>query len=247
MAVPVNRDAFKEYILRRLGDPVIQINVDDDQVDDRVDDALNLYWESHYDGVHDEYLKHQITAEDKVNKWIPVSDNIVGVVKIFPLHGSGGRVGDIFDVQYQMMLNDMQSLTSVSLVPYYQAMTHLSAINELLVGQIPVRFNKHRNRLHIDMNWDRVNVGNFILVQSHMIVDPNEFPDVWKDRWFQAYATALVKKQWGQNISKTSGIQLPGGATLNGLEIYQQAETEIQKLEDELRDKYTMPTMDMMG
>lgn len=247
MAVPTNRDEVAEYALRRLGDPVIQINVSDDQVDDRIDDALALFYEDHYDGTEKYYLKHQITDEDKTNGYITVPDNIVGAIEVFPLYGSGGRVGDIFDIQYQIALNDLYNLTTVSLVPYVMTMTHLNVINELLVGKAPMRYTRSKNRIYIDTDWNRLNTGDYLLIDCYQIIDPTEFADVYKDRWFLAFVTALIKEQWGQNLSKLDNIQLPGGVILNGRAILADAKQEIADLREELRDRYRMPPLDMFG
>lgn len=247
MALPTSRESVKDYIMRRLGAPVIDINVAEEQVDDRIDDALALFYQDHYDGTERHYLKHQITAQDKIDKYITVGDNIIGAIEIFPIQGSGGRVGDIFDIQYQIALNDLYNLTTVSMVPYVMTMTHLNLINELLVGKMPFRYSRTKNRIYIDTDWNRMSVGQYLLIDCYQIISADEFADVWKDRWFLAYSTALVKQQWGSHLQKLGGISLPGGVILNGELIYSQATQEIAQLEIDLREKYSLPPMDMIG
>lgn len=245
--LPTTREEVKDYVMRRLGAPVINVDVAEEQVDDRIDDALALFYEQHYDGTEKYYLKHMVTDQNKIDGYITVPDNVVGAVDVFPLYGSGGRVGNIFDIQYQIALNDLYNLTTVSLIPYVATMTHLNVINELLIGKIPLTYSRSKNRIYLHTDWTLIPTGGFLLFDCYQIVSPEEFTDVWKDRWFLAYTTALVKKQWGTHLGKLSGVRLAGGVTVNGEAIYQQAENELMKLEDELRDRYAMPPMDMIG
>lgn len=247
MANPTTRQEFKEYCLRALGKPVIEINVDDDQVEDRVDEALKYYWDYHFDGSAKTYYKHEMTAEDKVNKYITIPENIIGVVHLFPIGDPSIRSDDLFNIRYQIALNDLYTLTSVSLIPYYMAMQHLGTIQELLVGKQPIRYNRHRNTLHIDMDWNNINPGEFLLVEAYEVVDPETYVDVWKDRWLLRYATCLIKQQWGNNLSKFSGMVLPGGVQFNGDKILADATAEREKLEDEMINSYSLPVMDMIG
>ena len=152
MANPVTRAQFKEYCLRRLGKPVIEINVDDDQVEDRIDEALAYYWDYHFDGTEKIYYKHQITSTDISNKYITLPDNIIGAVNVFS-PGDALNTNNLFNIRYQIALNDLYTLTSISLVPYYMAMQHIRVIEEILVGMKPILYNRHRNILHVDMDW----------------------------------------------------------------------------------------------
>lgn len=247
MANPTNRSEFKEYCLRALGKPVIEINVDDDQVDDRIDEALKYYWDYHFDGTEKIYYKHEVTANNKVDKYITIPENIIGVVHLFPIGDPSIRSDDLFNIRYQIALNDLYTLTSVSLIPYYMAMQHLAVIQELLVGKQPIRYNRNRNILHIDMDWNNVNPGEFLLVEAYQVVDPDTYTDVWKDRWLLRYATCLIKQQWGNNLIKFSGMQLPGGVQFNGEKILNDAVEERAKLEDEMINSYSLPVMDMIG
>lgn len=247
MALPTTREELKEYCLRSLGKPVIEINVDDDQVEDRVDEALQFYWDYHFDGTEMIYYKHQITEQDKINKYITLPENIIGAVEVFPIGDPSVRSDDLFNIRYQIALNDLYTLTSVSMVPYYMVMEHLALITQLLVGQKPIRYSRHRNRCHIDMDWDTINIGEYLLIRGYEVVDPEEFPDVYKDQWLLRYATALIKRQWGQNLSKFTGMQLPGGVTFNGQRIYDDATAEIERMRLEMINTYSLPVLDMVG
>jgi len=247
MAVPASRNDFKEYCLRRLGKPVIEINVDDDQVEDRVDEAIRYYWDYHFDGSEKTYYKHQITSNDKTNKYITLPENIIGVVSVFPISDPSIRSDDLFNIRYQIALNDLYTLTNVSLVPYYMAMEHLSLLTEMLVGRQPVRYTRHRDRCHIDMDWNVVNEGEFLLIEAYEVIDPDTFTDVWGDRWLQNYTTALIKRQWGNNLTKFSGMVLPGGVQFNGDRILSDAQAEIEKMEADMISSYSLPVTDMVG
>lgn len=247
MAVPNSRATFKEYCLRKLGKPVIEINVDDDQVDDRVDEALKKYYDFHFDGSDKIYYKHQVTQEDVDNKYITMPENILGVVNLFPIADPSIRSDDLFNIRYQIALNDLYTLTSVSMVPYYMVMEHLSLIQEMLVGKQPIRYNRHKDRLYVDMDWNSIKIGEFFLVEAYEIVDPDVWTDAWGDNWLQRYCTELIKKQWGSNLTKFTGMQLPGGIQFNGEKIYDDAVSEIDKLESTLINSYSLPVMDMVG
>lgn len=246
MATPTTKPQFAEYCLRTLGKPVIEINVDDDQIDDRIDEALKYYWDYHFDGTEKIYYKYQITDNDKTNKYITMPENIIGAVNLFPI-GQGLNTNNLFNIRYQIALNDLYTLTSVSMVPYYMALTHIQFLEQMLVGQQPIRYNRNVNRLHIDMDWNVVSQGDYIIVEAYQIVDPATYTDVWKDRWLARYATCLIKQQWGTNLKKFSGMQLPGGLTFNGQTIYNEATKERQDLEQEMISSYSLPVTDMIG
>jgi hypothetical protein len=246
MAVPTSRSEFKEYCLRKLGKPVIEINVDDDQVEDRIDEALKMYWDYHFDGTEKIYYKHQITANNVSDKYITLPENIIGAVNIFDI-GDSLSTNNLFNIRYQIALNDLYTLTSVSMIPYYMAFTHIRVLEELLVGKQPIRYNRHNDKLHIDMNWDKLNVGDYIVVEAYSVLDPDTYTDVWSDRWLQNYCTALIKRQWGSNLSKFSGMQLPGGVTFNGDKIYNDASNEIEELERTVINSYSLPSNDFIG
>ena len=247
MATPTTKAEFKEYCLRKLGKPVIEINVDDDQVDDRIDEAIRYWYDYHFDGSDKTYYKHQITIEDLANKYITLPENIIGAVRIFQIGDPSIRADDLFNIRYQIALNDLYTLTNVSLVPYYMVMEHLALVTEMLVGQQPIRYARHKDRLYIDMDWNTLRAGSYLLVEAYEIIDPNTWTDAWNDRWLQNYATALIKRQWGSNLTKFTGMSLPGGVQFNGEKIYDDAVAEIQKMEEEMISSYSLPVLDMIG
>jgi hypothetical protein len=247
MAVPADRASFKEYCLRALGKPVLSINVEDDQVEDRIDEALKYYGDYHFDATEKTYYKHQVTSTDKANKYITLPENIIGAVSIFSIGDPSVRSDDLFNIRYQIALNDLYTLTSVSLVPYYMVMQHLAVIQELLVGKQPIRYTRHRDKLHVDMDWNTLNEGEYLLVEAYEVIDPTVYTDVWGDRWLATYATALIKRQWGTNLKKFNGMQMPGGITFNGQQIYDEADADIKKMEQEMIMNYSLPVMDMVG
>lgn len=244
---PSSRQEFKDYVLRSLGYPVIEINVSDDQVEDRIDQALKWYGDYHFDATDRTYYKHQVTATDKINKSITLPDNIIGAVSIFSIGDPSVRADDLFNIRYQIALNDLYTLTSVSLVPYYMVMQHLSVIQEMLVGKQPIRFSRHRNILNIDMDWNTINEGEWLIVEAYQVIDPEIYTDVWGDRWLYLYTEQLVKRQWGTNLKKYDGMQMPGGITFNGQKIYDEADAEIKRMEEEMIMNYSLPVMDMVG
>lgn len=247
MAVPSTRDEFKEYCLRKLGKPVIEINVDDDQIEDRIDEALRYYWDYHFDGSELVYYRHQVTELDKEYKYITLPENIIGAVRVFPIGDPIVRSDDLFNIRYQIALNDLYTLTSVSMVPYYMVMEHLSLISELLVGQQPIRYSRHRNRLHIDMDWEKYKVGDYVLVEAYEVIDPDVWSDVWADRWLQNYCASKIKYQWGTNLTKFVGMTLPGGVQFNGQQILSDAMREIATMEQEMISSFSLPVAHMIG
>jgi hypothetical protein len=246
MAVPASRADFKEYCLRKLGKPVIEINVDDDQVDDRVDEALLYFADYHFDGSEKQYYKYQVTQTDIDNRYITLPENIIGAVSIFPV-GQGLNTNNLFNIRYQIALNDLYTLTSVSMVPYYMALTHVQFLEQMLVGQQQIRYNRHTNKFYIDMDWNIINVDDYLIVEAYQVVDPNTYTNVWGDRWLARYAAALIKQQWGSNLKKYQGMQLPGGLTFNGQQIYNEATEERKELEAEMISSYSLPITDMIG
>jgi len=241
-----NRADFTSYCLRRLGAPVIDINVDPDQVNDRIDDALKFWYDYHFDGAEKTFYKYIVTQEDINNKYIPVADNIIGVVNIFDL-GDYLATNNIFNIRYQIALNDLYTLTYQSMVPYYMAFQQLQLLEQILVGRQPIRYNRHMQRLYTDTDWTKIKVGSYIVAEAYMVVDPNVFTSSWDDRWLQKYATALIKQQWGSNLTKFTGMTLPGGIQFNGEKIYNDATTEIEKLEQDVISGYSLPVADMIG
>ena len=247
MAVPTSRATFKEYCLRKLGKPVIEINVDDDQIDDRIDECIRYYWDYHFDGTEKTYYKQAVTDQIKSDKYITLPENIIGAIRVFQIGDPSIRASDMFNIRYQIALNDLYQLTTVSLLPYYMAMQHLGTITELLVGQQPIRYNRHTNKMHIDMDWTKIDVGQFLLVEAYEVIDPDTYTNAWGDRWLQEYTTQKIKYQWGSNLTKFSGMVLPGGVQFNGEKILDDAEKAIEKLETEMISSYSLPVADMIG
>lgn len=246
MATPTSRATFKEYCLRSLGKPVIEINVDDDQVDDRVDEALKYYWDYHFDGSEKLYYKYQVTDQTKADRYITMPENVIGVINLFPV-GQALNTNNLFNIRYQIALNDLYTLTSVSMVPYYMAMQHVQFLEQMLVGQQPIRYNRHMNKLYVDMDWNIISSGDYIVAEAYQIVDPDVYTDAWSDRWLLRYATCLIKLQWGNNLKKFQGMQLPGGIQFNGQKIYEEALQERMDLEKEMITSYSLPVTDMIG
>jgi hypothetical protein len=230
--MPTTREEFKQYCLRKLGHPVIQINVSDEQVEDRVSEAVSFWNDYHYNGSELIYLKHQITEEDKVRGYIQLPERILGVARIFDLSSSISSGTGMFNVTYQFVLNNLEDITGYSVQNYYMSMQHLRFLQEVLVGMPLLRYNKHVNRLHIDMDWKKLDTGSYIIVEAYDIIDGSVYSDMWNDRWLQNYATALIKEQWGGNISKFQNMQLVGGVQFNGEQILNDAREERRAMED---------------
>lgn len=236
MAV-TSREQLKEYCLRSLGDPVVEINVDEAQIEDRVDEALEYWRQYHWDGIEKFYLKHQVTQQDKDNKYIPIPDLVYGVNRVLPISQQSSSK-NLFNMQYQLRLHDLYDLTSTSIIYYKSVMSHIALLDMELNGPQTFRFNRLSGNLFIELDWDtEVAVGDFIVVDCYRALDPSESNKVWNEMWLKHYTTALFKKQWATNIKKFSGIQLPGGVTLDGDKLYDEAIGEIKDLEDDLKNK----------
>jgi len=319
MAIPSSRENLIDYCKRRLGFPVIDINVDDDQVEDRIDDALQFYQDYHYDAIQKIYLKHLVTQTDVDRQYIDMTqasgaatvvsgnatvtgsgtnfaaefaagvtqltingetktvlsindkgsmvmnstysssantvpinvvgaaDSITGVTRIFSLSSTNATV-NMFDLRYQLRLHELYDFTSTSYVNFVLTQQHLRTLDMLFSGEQPIRFNRHQNRLYVDLQWGTdIQAGEYLIVEGYKIIDPNSYTDVYNDRWLKRYATALIKRQWGLNLKKFSGIQLPGGVQLNGQQIFEEAESEISALEQEMQSKYELPPEFILG
>jgi hypothetical protein len=247
MSLPNDRASLKDWCLRQLGFPVIEINVDDDQVDDRIDEALQYFQQFHFDGVERWYTKHQVTQENKDNQYIPITENIIGVTRIFPVGSTNASV-NMFDLRYQLRLHELYDFTSTSYVNYVLTMQHIRTLDMLFSGETPIRFNRHTDKLRIDWDWTNdIEVGEWIIIEGYIIVDPNTYNDVYNDMMLKRLATAYIKRQWGANMSKFAGMQLPGGITMNGIQIYQDAIQEIKELEDKIRDTFEEPPVFILG
>lgn len=315
MAAPNSRSTLIDYCLRSLGSPVIEINVDDDQVGDRIDEALQLYQTYHADAIEKIFLKHKITGSslllttavaanfsagevitgstsgatafihtnaastivykdlthlddiafisgetitgttstttavissitigDIQNKYLPLNSLITDVVQIMPI--SDSNTNSMFDAQYQMRLNDVHSLGFLgSLVDYAMSQQWLALLNNIIDnGTKHISFDRHKNQLRVDMNWEaEVLVGQFVVVECYRVIDPASYAEVYNDYFLKKYATALIKQQWGQNLLKFEGMQMPGGVTFNGRQLFEDAKEELIKLEEELRLNWEQP------
>lgn len=245
--MPSTRTEFGQYCLRKLGHPVIQINVSPEQIDDRIDEALQLWHERHMDGSFETIIKHQITEEDKANGYITLPDNLLRVEKVLPIRSSMSSHG-MFDIQYQLHLNDIFDLRHAGTMSnYVMTKQYLGFVNDVLNGNNIVEFTKHRNRLEIQMNWSRFPTGTWIIMYAELAVTPDNDPGVWDDLWLKKYATALIKRQWGDNLSKFAGIEMLGGVTMDGPGIYSSATAEVERLEAELTERYELPPMFFVG
>jgi hypothetical protein len=232
------RQQLIDYCLRALGEPVVEVNIDEQQIEDRIDEALEKYKTYHYDGVEKVYLKHQVTQDDLEQRSIPIPDYIYGVTRVFPFAAGTGTSKSMFDLQYQLRLNDLYDLTSVSIIYYQMVMNHLALLDHTLNGLPIYRFNRRTGRLYIEEDWPQnIPVGTYVLVECYRALDPSTYPAVYNDSFIKHYSTALLKKQWATNIKKFSGLQLPGGVTIDGDKLYSEALDEIKELEDGLQNK----------
>ena len=271
MATPSTKATLKEHCLRTLGKPVIEINVDEDQIDDRIDDALQYFAQYHYDGVEKVYLKHKITqaeidraatndtttGTDKVDNsitaswlegkgFLPIPESVLSVVKVFDF--TDKNTTNMFEVRYQLRLNDLYDFTSESIIHYQMTMQQLDMLDHILVGEKPIRFNQHQNRLYIDMDWaEDVNVDDYLIIECYRKLDPTAYTDIYNDIYLKRYTTALIKRQWGSNLSKFEGVQMLGGVTLNGAKLFEEAQADIEKLEEQIQLAYELPPNYMIG
>ena len=281
MAKPASRQQLVDYCLRKLGAPVLEINVDDDQVDDAIDDAIQLFQERHFDGVERMYLKYQLTQADidrgqgknssgvgivttsatstsisgygtttsnwyETSNFIQVPDTVIGVEKIFKFDTSSIS-GSMFSIKYQLFLNDLYYFNSVELLQYAMTKTRLEDIDFLLTPEAQVRFNKRQDRLYLDIDWGAQKAGNFLVLDCHRALDPESFTQVYNDYFVKLYLTALIKRQWGQNLIKFRGVKLPGGLELNGREIYDDAERDLERIKEKMMLEYELPPLDFIG
>ena len=245
MARPNSREDLKQYALRRLGAPVVDINLDDAQMEDRLDECLQFFAEYHFDGVERTYLKHEVTQTDIDNGFITVSDNITAVVKLF--HFSEGSI-NMFDVRYQNALNDFYAFSSQGFIEYDIYKRHLSLITRMLTPERQIRFNRMTNRLHVDMEWEEeIEVGQFLVAEAYAIIDPESFGEVFDSIMLKRYVTSMFKQQWGQNLIKYSGVQLPGGIEFNGRQIYDDAINDIALIREQMSNTYELPPLDFIG
>ena len=279
MAQPSTRQELIDSCKRKLGYPVLEINVADEQIEDLVDDAVQFFQERHFDGVYQTYLKYKITADDinrgkatttsgvgistitvnetvglttsfsytETGNYLPVPPSVIGVNKIFHFDGANSITNNMFSVKYQLFLNDIYYWGSTELLTYAMVKTYLEDIEFLLTTQKQIRFNKRQDRLYIDIDWSGVREGTYLVVDCFRTMDPNDYSRVWNDSFLKPYLTALIKRQWGQNLIKFQGVKLPGGVELNGRQFYEDAQREIDIIMERMSNTYELPPLDMIG
>lgn len=250
MAVVTSRETLVEYCLRNLGHPVIEVNVDDDQIDDRVDEALQMYQSYHSDSMVRSYLKYQVTADDITNEYITIPDALLYVVRILNVTAGVNSVDPLLDVEYKFRLNDLNALTNPeSMISYALTKEHLAMMDMQFNGLSQrVAYSRHMNRLKIDFEWGTdIEEGQYLVLEGYQTINPETYTAVYNDQWLKKYCTALIKRQWGINTSKFEGVQLPGGVTLNGRQILEDAKEEIKELEEELRSAWELPSDFFIG
>lgn len=258
MSTVTNREELSKYCLRRLGFPVIEINVDEDQVQDRIDDALQYWQDYHFDALQKVFYIKALSDTDITNKYINLdpsvtldssntSVNIIGVTRIFPISDSI-NTNNMFDLRYQLRLNELYDFTSASYVNYTLTMQHLRSLEQLFTGEVPIRFQRHMHKLYCDWGWgSAVKSGAVVIAECWALIKPEDYASVWNDRWLKEYATSLIKRNWGSNLMKFQGVQLPGGVVLNGEKIFEDASADIERLEKEMIDSYSLPVDFMMN
>lgn len=267
MAAPNSKETLIDYCFKRLGSPVIEINVDYTQAEDRVDDAMQFFTERHFDGVERAYFAHEVTAADKTNEYIstndlgpingptgdaPTGNDIVSVLKVFQF----GQFANfnMFDIRYQLALSDyfginrgLHGAVSQGLASYDSTKRYINLIEDMFQPEKAVRFSKVTNRLHLDMKWSEVDAGDYIIIEAYVALDPDMFTEIYNDKLLKKYTTALIKRQWGSNLSKYDGVQMPGGVVLRGGQIMAEAQSEIDRIEMEVYSQYELPVDFMTG
>ena len=274
MSKPSTRQGLIDYSLRRLGYPVLEINVDDDQIDDIVDDAIQYFNERHYDGIERAFLKHKVTTAEKTilegggagittttatsssgvssvgwdenHNFLQLPDHVIGVNQVFKMDNSTISSG-LFNLKYQLFLNDLYYYGSLDLLNYTMTKRYLEDLSRLITPDVQIRFNKKQHRLYMDIDWKEFTADQYIVLDCYRAVSPTDFASVYNDFWLKKYVTSLIKKQWGQNLIKFQGVLMPGGVQLNGRQLYDDAMIELEALIQELKTEYEMPPLDMIG
>lgn len=313
---PNSISTLQTWVLNQLGAPVIDIHVAEEQLENRIEEALDFFQDFHSDGTERTYLQHQITGNqiatpvatsftigemvtgsvsgafasvitksngiltvgtptgtfivgetivgnqsnvsgllnsyttgDIDNHYITVSPDVTAIMNVYPVTSSISN--SLFSASYQMKVEDLWALQNQGmggdLSDYERTMEYLNTLDSVLTGEIPFRFNKRTSMLHLDMDWSTVSVGDFIVVEARKIVDPNTYTSLFNDRMLKKLATAYVKRQWGSNLKMLSGIQLPGGVTINGQQIFDEAIEEIEQVENQIRSTFEEPVMFLVG
>lgn len=253
MATPDTRDELIDYCLRALGSPVLEINVADEQLEDRVDEGLQWFREFHPDGKRRFYIKHQITQNDIDNKYIDLGQDLLTVVRMFRVDMASAST-NFFDIKYQMRLNDIADLNRFSgdMAYYEQMQQHLSLLDMKLTGEPLITFERQKDRVHFEHDSGDFVVGNYVIFEVYGDLDPDTATNsplnsLWNHKFLKTYVTALIKKQWGQNMSKFEGMQLPGGVTISGRQIYEDAKEEIEQIMTKFREEEDIGPMFFIG
>ena len=277
---PSSRTDFKTYCLRKLGAPVLEVNLASEQCEDLIDDALQMFQERTFDGAAQTYLKYKVTQADidrgkgpgstdvvgittttatstvgitstfsyeENNNFLQIPPEVLGVTKIFHFDGSNTITNNMFSVKYQLFLNDVYFWGSTELLSYAMTKTYLEDINFLLTTEKQIRFNKRQDRLYLDLDWDSLTVDDWLIIDCYRLIDPSDFGRVWNSQFLKEYATALMKRQWGQNLLKFNGVKLPGGIELNGRQIYDDGQKDIDTIMEKMSNTYELPPLDMVG
>ena len=281
MAQPASRSEFKNYCLRQLGAPVLEINVADEQIDDIIDDSLQYFHERHFDGVMRTYLKYQVTQDDidrgkgpgqsgvlgittttatstidgatmqfdweENSNYLQVPPSVIGIEKVFHFDGSQSMSSGMFSIKYQLFLNDIYFWGAMEMLTYNMTRTYLADLEFALTTQKQFRFNQRMDRLYLDISWGELTAGDYLVIDCFRTLDPNDYTRVWNDSFLKKYTTALLKKQWGQNLIKFQGVKLPGGVELNGREIYEDGVKELEIIREMMSNTYELPPLDMIG
>ena len=248
MASVTSRQGLIDYCLRRLGQPVIEINVDEDQLDERVDDALEFFQEYHFDGVEKVFTKHILTQQDIDNEYIKTDDGVISVVRVLPIPSFDAFSGGFFNEEYQLRLNDLNNFSGTSLIQWEMTQQNFSLVEELFSIAPTMLFNRKQNRVYLETDWnDKFSVGDILIIEAYQSLNPATYPEVYNDMFLKKYATALIKRQWGENLKKFTGVVLPGGITLDGKTIYDEAVEEIRLIEEEMSLKYELPADGYVG
>jgi|TARA_B100001964_G_scaffold37063_1_gene40092 hypothetical protein len=283
MAQPSTRTELVDYCKRKLGAPVLEINVADEQIDDLMDDAIQFFQERHFDGVYQTFYKYQVTKDDidrgranggsngkigistvtadativgsattqfsyeENSNFLQIPPNVIGVTKLFHFDGSNTMTNNMFSVKYQLFLNDIYYWGSTELLSYAMVKTYLEDLDFLLTTQKQIRFNKRQDRLYLDIDWSTLTVDDYLIIDCYATLDPNDYAKVWNDSFIKPYLTALIKKQWGQNMMKFQGVKLPGGIELNGRQMYDDAQRDLDSIMEKMSNTYELPPLDMIG
>jgi len=242
------RPQLIDYCLRRLGAPVTEINVDDEQISDRIDDAIEFFQEYHFDGVEKFYLKKTIEQNDITNGYLSIPDAVISVLRVLPIPNFSAFQTGMFNEEYQLRLAEMDNFSTSSLINWSMQLTNYELITHLFSVQPTMMYNRKQDRVYLETDWEKkFDVGSILIIECYRVLNPETYPQVYNDMFLKKYATALIKQQWGSNLKKFTGVVLPGGVSLDGQTIFTEATEEITKIEDEVSLKYELPPDGYVG